>query len=462
MFRRGKLAFLNTKDDRIKVINERINLTERHLIEMCNSFTTSTRKLAKYRDSYDELSKTLRNYADEEEINESLNEGLKNLTNAVTILGDYMDLQVHRLELKIVNEFAQFENLCKMTRDNLRTAVLARDKEVLKQRQMLEIKTKFSANNAAADSELIKVKVEVNRTNREIDEIINNFEKHKLNDLKEIFTNFILISMKYHTKSLEALTASYYDVTNIDESDDLREFQKLMKSKYGTQESLKKTKKSAMDSLRSQSMESLDRDQLLSPLKRTNKKLSKSTKNLNEINRDDDDAKGDKKTLENDSESDDDEEDDDEEGEGEDNSDNTKSEEESRSDHDTNESSSKDEENAFSVKKNKLQIAHPFKATHVLKTKDRIPANQLRREKTFITKRLTVTGSGIQHSSDHQKRIIDDRIKSTKKALAGETFHRTDGRLVTIVESKRKTTTNEDMPQTEVEIIDCTRSSPRN
>uniref|UniRef100_A0A1B0G3L5 Uncharacterized protein n=1 Tax=Glossina morsitans morsitans TaxID=37546 RepID=A0A1B0G3L5_GLOMM len=251
-----------------------------------------------------------------------------------------------------------------MTRDNLRTAVLARDKEVLKQRQMLEIKTKFSANNAAADSELIKVKMEVNRANREIDEIINNFEKHKLNDLKEIFTNFILISMKYHTKSLEALTASYYDVTNIDESDDLREFQKLMKSKYGTQEALKKTKKSAMDSLRSQSMESLDRDQLLSPLKRTNKKLSKSTKNLNENNRDDD-AKGDKKTLGNESESYDDEEDDDEEGEGEDNSENTKSEEESRSDHDTNESSSKDEDNAFSVKKNKLQIARPFKATHV-------------------------------------------------------------------------------------------------
>lgn len=91
-----------------------------------------------------------------------------------------------------------------------------------------------------------------------------------------------------------------------------------------------------------------------------------------------------------------------------------------------------------------------------------MPANQLRREKTFITKRLTVTGSGIQHSSHHQKRIIDDRIKSTKKVLAGESFRRTDGRLVTIVESKRKTTTNEDTPQTEVEIIDCTRNSPRN
>lgn len=51
--------------------------------------------------------------------------------------------------LKIVNELAQFDNLCKSTRDNLRTAVIARDKEVLKQRQMLELKTKFSANNVS-------------------------------------------------------------------------------------------------------------------------------------------------------------------------------------------------------------------------------------------------------------------------------------------------------------------------
>lgn len=48
MFRRGKLAFLNTKDDRIKIINERINLTEKHLVEMCSTFASCTRKLAKY------------------------------------------------------------------------------------------------------------------------------------------------------------------------------------------------------------------------------------------------------------------------------------------------------------------------------------------------------------------------------------------------------------------------------
>lgn len=143
--------------------------------------------------------------------------------------------------------------------------------------------------------------MEVNRTNKEIDEIICNFEKRKLNDLKTILIDFLLISLKYHTKSLEALTASYYDISNIDEKGDLLDFQKLMKSKLETQD--RKTNKNA-SSLRSQSMESLDRDQLLSPLKRRGR-ISKSTKNLTDNKTDDEDVDED--------EDDDDEEDDDEE-----------------------------------------------------------------------------------------------------------------------------------------------------
>lgn len=55
----------------------------------------------RYRDAHDELAKNIKNYADDEEINESLSTGLKSFTNAVTIAGDYMDINVHRMELKV-------------------------------------------------------------------------------------------------------------------------------------------------------------------------------------------------------------------------------------------------------------------------------------------------------------------------------------------------------------------------
>lgn len=61
--------------------------------------------LNRYRDSYDELSKSIRTLAEEDEINDSLDEGLRQLSNAVTILGDFMDLQVNRMELKVLISF---------------------------------------------------------------------------------------------------------------------------------------------------------------------------------------------------------------------------------------------------------------------------------------------------------------------------------------------------------------------
>lgn len=313
MFRRGKLHFLSTKDDRIKIMNERINLTEKHLLEICASFAACTRKIAKCRNAFDDLGHKVKNFAEEEKINYSLSDGLNSMTTSLTVQADYMDLLVHRLEMKIVNELSQFENLCKTARDNLRAATIARDKEVLKQQQLIEIKSKFTANNMAADSELLKAKLEVNRSNKEIDDIINCFEKRKLSEIRSLLTDFILVSLKYHTKTLEVLSASYYDVSNIDENGDFNEFKKLMKTKgepTGRKQALKK-------GMRSQSMDSLDHDTLLSPLKHT-KKISRSNKSLS--GKTDDDHDNERDDEEDDD--DDDEEDLDESG------DNTNDEEE--------------------------------------------------------------------------------------------------------------------------------------
>ncbi|XP_036328086.1 mediator of RNA polymerase II transcription subunit 4 [Rhagoletis pomonella] len=359
MFKRGKLHFLSTKDDRIKVMNDRINMTEKHLLEICVSFAACTRKIAKYRDAFDDLGHKVKNFAEEEKINYSLSDSLNSITTSITIQADYMDLLVHRLEMKIVNELSQFENLCKTTRENLRTATIARDKEVLKQQQLMEIKSKFSANNAAADSDLLKVKLEVNRANKEIDDIINNFEQRKLADLKALLTNFILISIKYHTKTLEALSASYYDVSNIDERGDFSEFQKLMKTK--TEPTTRKLK--LKKGMRSQSMDSLDHDTLLSPLKRRSK-LTRSNKSLS--GKTDDEQENDKDDDGDEDEDNDDDEDEDEVASG----DNTNDEEEHSgtvSDEDEPTESISEAKPAAAVnkadeKKTKEQTKHPFRA----------------------------------------------------------------------------------------------------
>lgn len=119
--------------------------------------------------------------------------------------------------------------------------------------------------------------MEVNRGNKEIDGIINHFEERKLNDLKTILIDFILVQMKYHSKCLEVLTASFHDMQNIDEKEDYEHFQKILKThSNGNQSARRSTANSAR---RSMSMESLDRERLVNPLRR-NPRLSKSSKNL--------------------------------------------------------------------------------------------------------------------------------------------------------------------------------------
>ncbi|XP_067623677.1 CBY1-interacting BAR domain-containing protein homolog [Eurosta solidaginis] len=425
MFRRGKLHFLSTKDDRIKIMNDRINSTEKHLLEICATFAACTRKIAKYRNTFDELGQKVKNYADEEKINYSLSDGLNSITTCITVQADYMDLLVHRMEMKIVNELSQFENLCKTTRENLRTATIARDKEVLKQQQLIEIKSKFTANNtAAADSELVKAKMEVNRTNKEIDDIINSFEQRKLAELKTLLTDFILISMKYHTKTLEALSASYYDISNIDERADFSEFQKLMKTK--TEPAARKlTLKKGM---RSQSMDSLDHETLLSPLKRRNK-LTRSNKSLVG------------KSDESEEEDDDDEEDDEDASDTNTNDEEEQSGTASDDDDEGTESISEAKPSTETVnsnknideRKSKEQTKKAFRATstsHVSKSQSQ--------HKQFAAK----SGSGVGIPTLH-KRASAPQFGSKEHQLKSNPSNVTmtlDGpstRLVTIVESKK-------------------------
>ncbi|XP_053959395.1 CBY1-interacting BAR domain-containing protein homolog isoform X1 [Anastrepha ludens] len=423
MFRRGKLHFLSTKDDRIKVMNDRINLAEKHLMEICVAFAACTRKIAKYRDAFDELGHKVKNFADEEKINYSLSDGLNSVTTSITVQADYMDLLVHRLEMKIVNELSQFENLCKSTRENLRAATIARDKEVLKQQQLMEIKSKFTANNTAADSELLKAKLEVNRANKEIDDIINSFEQRKLAELKSLLTNFILISLKYHTKTLEALSASYYDVTNIDEHGDFSEFQKLMKTKTEP-----RTRKLALKKgMKSQSMDSLDHDTLLSPLKRRSK-LTRSNKSLSGKTDDE---------QENDEDEDEDDDDDDEEEIA--SVDNTNDEEEHSgtvSEDDENTERRTDSKPATKVnkadeKKSKEQPKHPFRAVasaHVGKSQSH--------RKPFAAKSGVGIPTSHKRAAASQSVAKEYQLKNNPSNVT-MTLDGPSSRLVTIVESKK-------------------------
>lgn len=128
--------------------------------------------------------------------------------------------------------------------------------------------------------------MEVTRVNKEIDDIIENFEKQKNHDLKTLMLNFTLIQMKMHTKAIEVLTGAYYDIENIDEDKDLLDFQKIFRSKekVNPKGSIKKVLRPA------QSMENLGSGGLshfkVDRSKSAKNRLSRSNKDISKVQSD--------------------------------------------------------------------------------------------------------------------------------------------------------------------------------
>uniref|UniRef100_A0A5F8GDT7 Family with sequence similarity 92 member A n=1 Tax=Monodelphis domestica TaxID=13616 RepID=A0A5F8GDT7_MONDO len=66
--------------------------------------------------------------------------------------------------------------------------------------------------------------MDATRTSRHLEETIDNFEKQKIKDIKNIFSEFITIEMLFHGKALEVYTAAYQNIQKIDEEEDLEIF----------------------------------------------------------------------------------------------------------------------------------------------------------------------------------------------------------------------------------------------
>lgn len=72
-----------------------------------------------------------------------------------------------------------------------------------------------------AETELLKASAEVSRTMKGLEEQMNIFEKKKLDDVKSVLQDYVLIELSFHTKAIELFTKAYRDLNNINVEDDL-------------------------------------------------------------------------------------------------------------------------------------------------------------------------------------------------------------------------------------------------
>lgn len=219
-------------EQQAKFVQERIVSVEKHFSEMCTIFGSLARKSAGLRDKNDELSKAVKSYADNENVNHTLKAALCEFSAVLGSVGDYRDTQVKRVESKVVNELSQYDGICKHSREEVKATFSAREKELVRKRQLDRIRERNPRNRqmiTLAETELLKASADVSRTMKGLEEQMNIFEKKKLEDIKSILQDYALTELSFHAKAIELFTKAFQDLQNISVEDDLEEFRDVLR-----------------------------------------------------------------------------------------------------------------------------------------------------------------------------------------------------------------------------------------
>ncbi|XP_049951473.1 CBY1-interacting BAR domain-containing protein 1 isoform X2 [Schistocerca serialis cubense] len=218
-------------EQQAKFIQERISTVEKHFADLCAVFAEYTRKNASVRNKNDDLAQSLQNYAQSENVNKSLKNGLLEFSQTLSFVSDYRDAKVKRLEKKVVEELSAYDGICKHAKETVKNSLSVRDRELARRKQLDRVRERNPHNRqqiSIAESELLKATADLSRTVRSLEEQTDMFEKKKLHDIKSIILNYIIIELSFHAKAVELFTKAYQQVSEVDEEEDMEDFRNAL------------------------------------------------------------------------------------------------------------------------------------------------------------------------------------------------------------------------------------------
>lgn len=124
-------------------------------------------------------------------------------------------MKIRRYEERLIPDLSQHQLVCQNAKEEVKSQIAFRDRELSKRKQ-LDMNRK-----AKNENEVILSNMQLSKVLKEILTISEQFETHKVGDMKENLTNLVLIQMKYHASCLEVLTTMYEDVASIDEKNEV-------------------------------------------------------------------------------------------------------------------------------------------------------------------------------------------------------------------------------------------------
>ncbi|XP_072551455.1 CBY1-interacting BAR domain-containing protein 2-like [Salminus brasiliensis] len=214
-----------SRDTQLKTMEATISNAEKYMGQFCTLLAAYTRKTAKLRDKADALSRQLHDFACTED--PELNICLKNFSEDLSMVQDYRQAEVERLDTRVVTPLKAYGDIVKTKRADLKKFSADRNKELKELQRLEKIRLKNPADRQSisqAEVNVQRASSNASRSTRQMEEAIIDFQRQKLEDVKRIFTDFIMVEMLFHAKALEVYTHTFKNMESIDTDKDLELF----------------------------------------------------------------------------------------------------------------------------------------------------------------------------------------------------------------------------------------------
>ncbi|XP_036441065.1 CBY1-interacting BAR domain-containing protein 2-like [Colossoma macropomum] len=214
-----------SRDTQLKAMEMTISNAEKYMGQFCTLLAAYTRKTAKLRDKADMLARQLHDFACTEDPELSI--CLKNLSEDLAMVQDYRQAEVERLDTRVVTPLKAYGDIVKTKRADLKKFSADRNRELKELHRLEKIRLKNPADRQSisqAEVNVQKASSNANRSTRQMEDAIIDFQRQKLEDVKRIFTDFIMVEMLFHSKALEVYTHTFNNMETMDIHKDLELF----------------------------------------------------------------------------------------------------------------------------------------------------------------------------------------------------------------------------------------------
>ncbi|KAK5608209.1 hypothetical protein CRENBAI_002411 [Crenichthys baileyi] len=183
-------SLFSRRDIQMQAIEQILKNSEKNLGEICTILASYTRKTAKLRDKADLLVATLFDFSHTEDPEFQI--GLKNLAEDLAMVQDYRHAQVERLETTVVTPLKAYGYIVKNKRAELKnlSADLNREHKELQKLEKIRLRNPADRQSISqAEVSAQKASTNAQRSIKQIEETITEFQRQQLEDVKVCFTH---------------------------------------------------------------------------------------------------------------------------------------------------------------------------------------------------------------------------------------------------------------------------------